>query len=39
MRCNYFRPCESLKGKRPAEAARAELPFLSRDDAAGMKAG
>ena len=23
----YFRPHESLKGKRPAEAARAEIPF------------
>ena len=34
---NYFRPHESLKGKRPAEAAGAELPFDSWKDVAAMK--
>ena len=34
---NYFRPHESLKGKRPAEAAGAELPFKDREDVAAMK--
>ena len=36
---NYFRPHESLKGKRPAEAAGAELPFTGWADVAAMKAG
>ena len=35
---NYFRPHESLKGKRPAEAAGAEIPFDSWEDVAAMKA-
>ena len=35
---HYFRPHESLKGKRPAEAAGAELPFTSWEDVAAMKA-
>ncbi len=35
---NYFRPHASLKGKRPAEAAGAELPFTSWEDVAAMKA-
>ena len=34
---NYFRPHESLKGKRPAEAAGAELPFKDWEDVAAMK--
>ena len=34
---NYFRPHESLKGKRPAEAAGAELPFKDWADVAAMK--
>ena len=34
---NYFRPHESLKGKRPAEAAGAELPFDTWEDVAAMK--
>ena len=34
---NYFQPHESLKGKRPAEAAGAELPFASWEDVAAMK--
>ena len=34
---NYFRPHECLKGKRPAEAADAELPFASWEDVATMK--
>lgn len=34
---NYFRPHESLKGKRPAEAAGAELPFTGWADVAAMK--
>ena len=34
---NYFRPHESLRGKRPAEAAGAELPFTSWEDVAAMK--
>ena len=33
---NYFRPHESLKGKRPAEAAGAELPFTSWEDVAAL---
>ena len=33
----YFRPHESLKGKKPAEAAGAELPFTSWEDVAAMK--
>ena len=36
---NYFRPHESLKGKKPAEAAGAELPFTSWEDVAAMKSG
>ena len=36
---NYFRPHESLTGKRPAEAAGAELPFTSWEDVAAMKSG
>ena len=34
---NYFRPHEILKGKRPAEAAGAEIPFDSWEDVAAMK--
>ena len=34
---SYFRPQESLKGKRPAEAAGAELPFASWEDMSAMK--
>ena len=34
---NHFRPHESLKGKRPAEAAGAELPFKDWEDVAAMK--
>ena len=34
---NYFRPHESLKGKRPAEAAGAELPFNDWEGAAAVK--
>ena len=34
---NYFRPHESLKGKRPAEAAGADLPFETWRDVAAMK--
>ena len=34
---NYFRPHESLKGKRPAEAAGAELPFKDWENVAAMK--
>ena len=33
---NYFRPHQSLKGKRPAERAGAEIPFTSWRDVAGM---
>ena len=36
---NYFRSHESLKGKRPAEAAGAELPFTSWEDVAALKSG
>ena len=36
---NYFRPHESLKGKKPAEAAGAEIPFDSWEDVAAMKSG
>ena len=36
---NYFRLHESLKGKRPAEAAGAELTFASWEDVAAMKSG
>ena len=36
---NYFRPHESLMGKRPAEAAGAELPFKDWEDVAAMKSG
>lgn len=35
---NYFRPHESLKGKRPAESAGAELPFTGWAEVAAMKA-
>ena len=35
---NYFRPHASLDGRRPAEAAGAELPFDSWEDVAAMKA-
>ena len=35
----YFRPHESLKGKRPAEAAGAEIPFDLWEDVAAMKSG
>ena len=35
----YFRPHESLKGKKPAEAAGAEIPFDSWEDVAAMKSG
>ena len=35
---NYFRPHESLKGKKPAEAAGAELPFTGWAEVAAMKA-
>lgn len=38
-RYNYFRPHESLKGKRPAEAAGAGLPFTSWEDVAAVKSG
>ena len=34
---NYFRPHESLKGKRPAEAAGAELPFKDWEDVSAVK--
>ena len=34
---NYFRPHESLTGKRPAETAGAELPFKDWEDVAAMK--
>ena len=34
---NYFRPHASLDGKRPAEAAGAELPFQDWEDVAAMK--
>ena len=34
---NYFRPHESLDGKRPAEAAGAELPFKDWEDVAAAK--
>ncbi len=34
---NYFRPHESLKGKRPAEAAGAELPFNDWEGVAAVK--
>ena len=34
---NYFRLHESLNGKRPAEAAGAELPFKDWEDVAAMK--
>ncbi len=33
---NYFRPHESLKGKRPAEAAGVERPFTSWEDVAAL---
>ena len=33
----YFRSHESLKGKKPAEAAGEELPFISWEDVATMK--
>ena len=36
---NYFRPHESLDGKRPAEAAGAEPPFDSLEDVAAMQSG
>ncbi len=36
---NYFRPHESLKGKKPAEAAGAELPFDTWEDVAAMQSG
>ena len=36
-RYNYFRPHESLKGKRPAKAAGAELPFTSWEDVDALK--
>ena len=36
---NYFRPHASLDGKRPAEAAGAELPFKDWEDVAAMKSG
>ena len=36
---NYFRPHQSLKGKKPAEAAGAELPFADWQDVAAAKAG
>ena len=36
---NYFSPHESLDGKRPAEAAGAELPFVSWEDVAAMESG
>ena len=36
---NYFRPHESLKGKKPAEAAGAEIPFDRWEDVAAMKSG
>ena len=35
----YFRPRESLKSKRPAEAAGAEIPFDRWEDVAAMKSG
>ena len=35
-RYNYFRPHESLKGKRPAQAAGSELPFTSWEDVAAL---
>ena len=35
----YFRPHESLKGKKPAEAAGAEIPFDRWEDVAAMKSG
>ena len=34
---NFFRPHESLKGKKPAEAAGAEIPFEDWGDVAAMK--
>ena len=34
---NYFRPHEGLKGKKPAEAAGAEIPFDTWEDVAAMK--
>ena len=36
---NYFRTHESQQGRRPAEAAGAELPFTSWEDVAAMKSG
>ena len=36
---NFFRPHESLDGKRPAEAAGAELPFQDWEDVAAAKSG
>ena len=36
---NYFRPHQSLDGKRPAEAAGAELPFRDWADVAAVKRG
>ena len=36
---NYFRPHQSLEGKKPAEAAGAELPFKDWDDVAAVKGG
>ena len=35
---NFFRPHESLDGKKPAEAAGAEIPFDSRADVVAVKA-
>ena len=34
---NFFRPYESLDGKRPAEAAGAEIPFQDWEDVAAAK--
>ena len=36
MHYNYFRPHESLKGKRPAESEGAEPPFTSWEDVAAL---
>ena len=35
----HFRPHESLKGKKPAESAGAEIPYDSWEDVAAMKSG
>ena len=35
---NFFRPHESLDGKKPAEAAGAEIPFQDWGDVAAAKA-